>query len=114
MINLTPTQSQHVYELSDGETGYKYTVYVTKDTEYGAWSATVNISNWGNKTPDGAVEALTPALQHLVSAIQRKVNVTEPCYMCKDTGFFEDDTSGFVVNRSCYNSKCPKSPEYQR
>jgi hypothetical protein len=67
-LELKPIAMRHVYEIRD-EVGYNYTVYVTKDDEFGSWSASVTISAWGVPTPEGAVEALAPALHHLLQKI---------------------------------------------
>lgn len=71
MIELKPVAMQHTYEIGD-ESGYRYTVHASHDEEFGSWSAAVTIQTWGLKTPEAAVEAMTPALANLL----RKLNET--------------------------------------
>ena len=79
MLALTPVQLQHVYEL-EGPEGYKYTVYCSKDNEFHSWSASVSITTWGFTAPEPAIEALGPALKHLLD----KINGVEPDFICDD------------------------------
>ena len=68
MVKLEPVQFQHTYELS-GDDGYKFTIYCSKDNEFNAWSASVNITTWGTKTPEAAIENLVPALKNLLEKL---------------------------------------------
>jgi len=70
MIELTPVQLRHTYELT-GTDGYKFTVYCAKDDEFNSWSASVNVTNWGFTDPVAAVEALAPALRNLLEKIEK-------------------------------------------
>lgn len=69
MIRLEPVQLQHVYKIG-GDDGYEFTVYCSKDNEFGAWSASVSITTWGTKTAEGAIENLIPALKNLLSKLE--------------------------------------------
>jgi hypothetical protein len=67
-LELKPVSMRHVYEVGD-EFGYNYTIHAAKDDEFGSWSASVTVSDWGQSTPEAAVEALVPALRHLLQKI---------------------------------------------
>ncbi len=68
-LELKTVAMRHEYEIVS-ESGYRYTVYVTRDDEFGSWSASVTISNWGASTPEAAVEQLAPALYSLYNKIR--------------------------------------------
>ena len=63
-LELKTVAMRHEYQIV-GESGYRYAVYATKDDEFGSWSASVMISDWGALTPEAAVEQLAPALKNL-------------------------------------------------
>lgn len=88
MIKLEPVQMQHTYEVGD-ESGYKFTIYASKDNEFHSWSASVTIVNWGFTTPEAAVESLAPALQKLLEQISDRGT-----FLCDDP--------------NCYLAHCSK------
>jgi len=65
MIELTPVTVKHVYELEGPQSGYRFTVYASKDDEFGSWAASATVSDWGYTTPEAAVEGLAEALRNL-------------------------------------------------
>ena len=68
MKGLKPVQFQQSYELS-GEDGYNFTIYCSKDGEFGGWQASVNITNWGFNSPETAIAGLIPAVKNLLSKL---------------------------------------------
>lgn len=64
MIKLTPIASTAELEFGDAS-GYKFRINANLDPEWG-WAAHITISSFGLKTQEDAIEALRPAVTHLL------------------------------------------------
>lgn len=75
-IKLEPITMRCEYAVGSKSTGIRYQITAVRDDEWG-WGASVTVSSFGCKTPEGSIIELIPGLEDLLVALKQSIQSPE-------------------------------------